>query len=242
MASVQVGSALSAGDVVDLPSPVRRSLDRSGVIGRPVPHSVELSQTGQIRSSPDQKWMKFTATELYVVDRPGFEWSAKMRIGGLGLGRATDTLNHGHGRMHVRLLGMVTVVDAEGPEMDQGALMRWLNETIWFPQVWATETINWSAIDDTSAVAAVVSGQRRVEAEFRFDKEGRVVDFVADRYRQVDDDFVLTTWSTPVTDYGPFEGMELPSGGSAVWKLPESDFEYIQLRVHSITHTATSRA
>ncbi len=165
-----------------------------------------------------------------------------MRIAGLGLGRATDRLTDGHGRMHVRLLGMFTVVDAEGPEIDQGAAMRWLNETIWFPQVWATDSISWQPIGETSAVASIESGEQRVEAEFRFDTDGRVIDFAADRYREVDGEFVMTPWSTPIIEYGVFDGMELPSAGSAVWSLNGSGFEYIRINVIGIRHHTQTRS
>ena len=94
------------------------------MIGRRIPDVVVLSQIGQIRSDTNKKWVKFGETESYTVAQPEFEWSATLRFAGLGLGRATDTLTDGHGRMHVRLLGILNVVDAEGPEMDQGALTR----------------------------------------------------------------------------------------------------------------------
>lgn len=123
-----------------------------------------LAQNGRIRSDVGRRWMKFSATESYSVVIPDFEWSAKMRVAGLGLGRAMDTPSNGRGRMHLRLLGALTVVDADGPEIDQGALVRWLNETISFLQVWATDTFSWKPIGQTSAVAVIELGPQRVRA------------------------------------------------------------------------------
>ena len=195
-----------------------------------------LTQTGVIRSAEDKPWMRFSASETYTVLEPGFEWSAALKMGGLRLGKAVDTFAEGHGRMHVRLLGLIDLVDAQGPELDQGALMRWFNETIWFPHVWATGLISWQPVDDISAVASLECHGQTVEAEFRFDPDGRVVDFVADRYRDVDGEYELRPWSTPITGYSSFDGIELPSRGSAVWALPDRDFEYIQLEINSIEH------
>jgi hypothetical protein len=222
--------------IADLPSPVLRSLRRSGIIGREIPAAVTVLQEGQIRSGPDRRWLRFTAQEEYTVDTPGFVWSAALKIGGLTAGRATDSLDDGRGRMHVRLVGLFTVVDEAGPEMDQGALMRWLNETMWFPSVWATDVVSWESIDEHSAIGSVSFGGLSARAEFRFDHDGRLVDFRADRNRDVGSGFEMTPWSTPLTEHDRFDGIELPSYGSAVWILDDGDLEYIRVRVTDVRY------
>lgn len=177
---------VDTGMVAELPSAVQRSLHRSGVVGGEVPAAVFVRQDGRIRTGADSRWFRFTAVEGFQLDPPGFGWSAALKIAGLALGRATDSLRDGQGRMHVRSLGLFTVVDATGPEMSQGALMRWLNETMWFPAVWATDVISWESIDQSSAVGSVRVGDVSVRAEFQFDDEGRLVNFLADRNRHAD--------------------------------------------------------
>lgn len=228
---------VDAARIGELPSPVQRSLRRSGIVGSEVPTSVIVRQDGEIRTDTDARWLRFTAVEEYQLDPPGFDWSASLKIAGLTLGRATDSLKDGHGRMHVRLLGLFTVVDATGPEMDQGTLMRWLNETMWFPAVWATDVISWESIDESSATGSVRVGDLAASAEFRFDHDGRLVDFRADRYRDVESGFVMTPWSTPLTEHTRFNGFELPSYGSAVWHLQDGPFEYIRIRVTDVRYT-----
>jgi hypothetical protein len=217
-----------------LPGPVDRCLRRSGVVGQPVPTAVNLSQVGQIRTSADAKWLRFKARETYTIDPPAFTWKAALKIGGVTLGKATDTLEHGRGRMHVRLLGLKDIVDATGPDMDQGSVMRWFNETMWFPAVWATELIHWQSIDDNSALGSMTVGDQTVEAEFRFDSMGRLVDFRANRAYDSDDGFEVRPWRTPITGYASFNGIELPARGSGVWELDDGDFEYIQIRVTDV--------
>ena len=224
--------------VADLPSPVQRSLRRSGLVGIEVPETVTVRQKGQIRTGADVRWLRFTAVEEYVLDPPGFDWKASLKIGGLTVGRATDSLRDGHGRMHVRLLGFSTVVDATGPEIDQGSLMRWLNETMWFPSVWATDVISWDPIDGSAAYGSVCVNGLSAGAEFRFDDAGRLVDFHADRYRDVESGYEMTPWSTPLTEHTRFNGIELPSFGSAVWSLDDGDFEYIQIRVTDVRYSS----
>jgi hypothetical protein len=220
----------------ELPEPVRRSLQRSALVGRPVPGAVTVLQDGRIRSSAEAKWLRFKARETYTIDPPGFTWRAALKIGGVTAGRATDTLAAGRGRMHVRLLGLKDIIDATGPEMDQGSAMRWLNETMWFPAVWATDVIRWQPIDDDSAIGSTTVGEQAVEAEFQFDPEGRLIDFRADRHRAIDDGFEVRPWRTPITEHANFNGIRLPARGSGVWELDDGDFEYIQIRVTDVRY------
>ncbi len=228
-------NTLDESSIEPLPAPVARSLRRSGVVGRPVPHRVRVRQRGQILLR--DTWLPFTAQEAYSLDPPSFTWVAAVRLAGLPIARAKDSLTGGKGRMHVRLFNLVTVVDASGPDMDQGALMRWLNETMWFPQVWATDVISWQPIDDTSARGRVTVGDLSVEAEFRFDSHGRLVDFRADRYRIDGNSSVLTTWRTPLEAHGRLGGVEVPIRGRAVWELGTGDLEYIRLQITDLRHT-----
>ena len=139
--------------------------------------------------------------------------------------------------MRVKLIGLFTPVDATGPEMDRASLMRWLNETMWFPAVWATDVIRWEEIDPTSARGAVTAAGITQAGTFVFDGEGRLTDFRADRERDVGDGFEMTPWSTPLIDHAVFNGIEVPSRGSGVWSLPEGTFEYIQIRVTGVEYS-----
>ena len=222
--------------IADLPEPVRRSLRRSGAVGREIPQAVTVRQQGRIRPNPASRWLPFSAIEDYTLAEPGFVWKAKLRVAGVPVGRATDSLDHGTGRMQVKLLGVVTVVDASGPEMDQGSVLRWLNETMWFPAVWATEVFSWEPVDENSARASITVGGQTHQAEFRFDEDGRLVNFLADRYRDTGDGFEMIPWSTPLSEHARFNGIEVPSFGSAVWHRPDGDIEYIQIRATDVSH------
>jgi len=225
--------------IARLPNPVGRSLLRSGVVDTEIPESVTVTQEGRIRTSADRKWLRFVARETYTLDPPGFEWDARLKMAGVTVGRAVDSLCQGRGAMKVKLLGLATIVDESGPEMDQGARMRWLNETMWFPSVWASDVMVWKPIDEGSAVGSMRIGGEETAGEFRFDEEGRLVDFRADRYRSVEEGFVLEPWSTPLTDHQRFGGIEVPSAGSAVWSPGGDDLEYIQIRVTDVRDITT---
>jgi hypothetical protein len=221
-----------------LPPPVQRYLRFSGVVGKPIPTTVHLKQIGKIRRAPDQAWLKINAEEFYSVNPPAFVWSAK--AGGLGLPimRGSDELMDGHGHMQIRLMGLIPLVDAQGEQMDQGTLMRYLNEMTWFPAAFLNENVSWKAIDDNSAEVTLTDHGKTVSAVLYFDQVGRLNDFVADRYYQIDNgkSYEIRKWSTPFTEYGEMAGLNLPIKGKAVWKLDDGDFEYIELEVTGIEY------
>jgi Family of unknown function (DUF6920) len=54
---------------------------------------------------------------------------------------ATDQFSDGHGSIHIKLLSLITVANACGPEMDQGSVLRYLAEMIWFPTAWLSDYV-----------------------------------------------------------------------------------------------------
>ena len=50
------------------------------------------------------------------------------------------------------------------------------------------------------------------------------------------------TWSTPVTGYGEFEGLRLPARGTAIYKLPGRDLEYIDVTITDLHYDTGAAA
>jgi hypothetical protein len=46
----------------------------------------------------------------------------------------------------------------------------------------------------------------------------------------------MEIWETPIIAYRNFNGLLLPSAGSAVWKLDAGDLDYIELEITSVTY------
>jgi hypothetical protein len=216
--------------LADLPEPVRRYLRYTGVVGKPFPGIIRLRQTGQMRLGPGQPWVPLDAEEHYSVQPPGFVWAGTARLGPLPVARARDMYAEGTGRMLVKVASLWPVADASGEQMDQAAMMRYLSEMIWFPAAFLAGNISFEPVDDFSARVTLTDHGRTAAGTLFFDLEGRVSDFVAERYRTADASSP-ETWSTPVTGYGEFEGLRLPARGKAIWKLPGGDLEYIDVTV-----------
>ena len=180
--------------------------------------------------------MPFGAEEYFAIDPPGFVWSARIGVAPLLAIEGRDRYLDGKGHMDFGALALVPVVSASGPELDQGALLRFLNEIMWFPAAALSPYISWEAMDADSARATMSYEGVSASAVFIFDAEGKPTNVEAMRYRQAGGRFVLDNWATPLSGYGEFEGVRVPTEGEAVWKLQSGDFAYIRLRVTDLEY------
>jgi hypothetical protein len=231
-------SLLTEADIAGLPAPVQRWLRHSQVLGKERPLTVRLKQEGRIRLEAGQGWLPYTAEEYYTTDPPGFVWFADVRMAPLLSVAGRDLYYDGRGSMDIRLLSLVRMVDAKGPALDQGALLRYLNETMWFPAAAVSPYIAWEGVDARSARATMSYGGVSAWAIFHFDEEGRLTSMVADRYSDVGGgQSALTPWETPIFEYGEFNGVRMPVVVGATWKQSSGDFDYIRARITAIEYS-----
>ncbi len=219
-----------------LPEPVQRYMTYTGVVGKAWIHTARLKYAGRFRRGPDQPWMPMTAEQVYTTNPPGFVWKARFKIAGLPLLRGYDTYKAGHGHMFGKLAGIFTIFDIRGEKLDQGTMVRYLNEMTWFPTAFLGENITWQGVDAHSAQVTFTDYGKSVSAHMVFDDEGRPTNFITQRYREIKGDFSLDTWSTPFTRYAVHAGLNLPTRGQAVWNLPSGDFPYADLEITEIEY------
>jgi Family of unknown function (DUF6544) len=74
--------------------------------------------------------------------------------------------------MFGKIAGLFTVFDARGPELDQGTMMRYLNEMTWFPIALLSDYVTWQAVDDLSFDVTFTDQGRSVTARFVTDGTG----------------------------------------------------------------------
>jgi hypothetical protein len=150
------------------------------------------------------------------------------------LGR--DAYVHGKGSMVIKMFSLIPIVSAGGSEIDQGSMMRYLNEMTWFPAAFLGKNITWQAVNDSSAEVTLTEKGKSVSALMQFNPDGKPVNFVAKRYRMAGKKYDLETWSTPFTGYGEFEGLKLPVRGQGVWNLKEGDLVYVELEITELEY------
>lgn len=224
---------ITSAKLAELPDPVGRWLRYSGLENRFPFHNAHLQQKGRMRTSSDGKWMDFSAEQWFTLSQPAFLWNAK--VGGSSLMQLSgrDKLLNGRGHMLIKLFSLLPVVDAQGTEIDQGTLVRYLSEIIWFPTAALENHIEWEALDDHRARARLTAEDQTVEGIFYFNEKGQVIAFEADRYYQRKGESTLEVWHIDISEdsYRPFHNILVPTKADVHWKLEEGDFHWLELEV-----------
>ena len=180
--------------------------------------------------------MPIKAEQYFNVDSVEFIWIAKVKVAPLVSIHAKDELIDGKGNLVVKLLGLIKVADANGYEVDNGEITRFLAECTWFPSAFLNDYINWEAIDNSSAKATINHNGITASAIFHFNERGEVTKITAKRYREVNGKFALEDWEGQIVEYKSFNGIIVPNKVNVVWKLETGDFCYDKVEIVDIEY------
>ncbi|KUO62572.1 MAG: hypothetical protein APF84_02150 [Gracilibacter sp. BRH_c7a] len=223
-------------DLDKLPSPVQRWLENSQVVGKDSVRDVRLKQTGVMRTEPDKPWMSFKAEQYFVTENPGFIWKAKINVAPMFHISGRDKYDEGKGNMLIKVLSLITLGDATGEEIDQGTMLRYLAEMMWFPAAALNDYIQWEAVDERSAKATMSYKGVTASAIFLFDENGDIASFSAKRYGDFGGQFSLETWSGSVKEIKVIDGIRIPTQGEVTWELEAGDFTWLKWEITEIEY------
>jgi len=222
--------------ITDLPLVVQKWLEHSNVIGKEFTQTVYLKQKGEMRTTPDGKWMPFKAEQWFTTQKPSFIWLADVKaVPGISLA-GRDKYENGKGHMLIKLLSLIPVVDAKGKEIDQGTMVRYLSEIVWFPSAVLNNYVQWEQVDSTTAKATMTYGGITASGFYKFDENGDVVSFEAKRYYDRKGGATLEDWFIQIEPNGfkGYEGVRIPTKAAVTWKLKEGDFTWLNLEISEI--------
>ena len=220
----------------DLPEPVRRYVRFAVGQDAPKIRTAQLRHGGLFRTSPKGRWLSIKGQEFLTISEPGFIWNATIPLLPFIWIEARDRLMDGRGNMLVKFCSLFTLVNASGKELDQGALLRWLAEAVWFPIGYLGDRIAWHPIDSRTAQATLTHNGLSVIANLEVDEEGRLVAIHGRRHRVENGRSELTPWRGMCSNYRQFGGMRIPTSVEVVWELSEGDFSYAKFEVSSIEY------
>lgn len=223
--------------LLPLPEPARRFMRFMGVVGRPKDFTLRIGWTGMFRLHPDKPAVACEAWQYNTGGEIGRVFVMKLRMGGVFPVVGRDLYVHRHGRMLIRPLDLFTVQDAQGPELDQGELVTWLNDAVLFaPSMLLTPAITWGEVDDRSFDLTVHDGDLTAKARVFVDERGAPIDFsTTDRF--LEDPYdpqrrrVRCRWTTPVDGFTEVASRPTLTAGRAIWHLPQGPYSYAELRV-----------
>jgi hypothetical protein len=195
---------------------------RRALGGNPAPlRLARLSQSGELRTSTrSRRWLSFTATQRVAPAAGEFTWTARVRLAPLVHLRVRDSLRDGEGSGEVRLWSAIPLASASGvPELDSGALHRYLAEAVWYPTALVpSASLVWRAMDERNAVATLTSHAKSVSLEFRFNEADEVADvFTPARWGRFDGRYRQVPWEGHFRNYQSRDGLLVPTEGEVGW-------------------------
>ncbi len=215
-----------------LPEPIQRYLGFAISEAAPALCTVRLKHGGFLRPKPNGPWLKIQGEEYFAVSRPGFVWHGQAETAEILWVDARDSLLGERGNMLVKFCSAFNVADAHGPEIDQGASLRWLAEAMWFPFALVGARIHWEPVDHRSARATLVQDGLPVAALFEVDAEGKLIRVSGERYYDAGQGKpVLRPWFGRCAEWRDFGGFCVPTSVEVSWILPEGEFCYVRFNV-----------
>ncbi len=189
----------------------------------PQGHGTLLQQTGEIRLSPEQAWMPFTAEQRIVADRTQFIWHARVKMAPLVTAVVEDAYEGGRGRLDAKIWGVLPVAHARGLDVDRGEAERYLAELPWCPQAFKQNSeLQFEPLDERSVRVWV--GDPETYVDLLFDADGDISG--ARTTTRVRGESGATPWQGRFWDYADFGDWRAPTRGEVWWDTAEGKFLY----------------
>jgi hypothetical protein len=141
-----------------------------------------------------------------------------------GVIAGSDRYLDGAGGMDWRLLGLLTVAHAEGPDVARSAAGRAGAEAVWLPTALLPRFgVRWSAGPADRVTAGFQVGDTSVELRLRLGAAGRITSLVFDRWGDPDNRgaFAQHRFGGEFSGYRSFQGLTIPSSGRLGWLYGE---------------------
>ncbi len=217
------GSQVRLNELTGLPAPVARYFARVLQQEQPAIQLAQFKQAGSLRTDAvGSRWLEFKASQIVAPPVVGFLWNARVAMAPLLHVRVRDALMEGRGSGQVSLLSALTIAAAQGnPEMNSGALHRYLAEAVWYPTaLLPSARLQWSAIDDSTAQATLTDNGVTVSLEFRFNASDEVAGiYTPARWGTFDGGYKQVPWEGRFSNYAIRGGMLVPSQAEVGWYL-----------------------
>ncbi len=227
-------------ELIGLPAPVQKYFRTVLKAGQPMVAAVSVEHAGTFNmSETGEQWKPFTSTQRVIIQRPGFDWEARIEMMPGVAARVHDAYISGEGLLHASLFGLVSIVNLRGTqEIAQGELMRFFAEAAWYPTaLLPSQGVRWEAVNDTSSKAMLEDGKITVTMLVRFNEDGLIESGRAEtRGRTVAGAVIPTPWEGRWSHYELRDGMLIPLEGEVAWMLPEGPKPYWRGRIINLNY------
>lgn len=235
---VAEGVAGAAAVPTDLPLPVARYFARVLPPGTPPIVEARLEQEAEFFVGGG--WKPLRASQTFIGEPPAFMWDARITMtAGLPV-LVRDSYIAGVGTMRGEVAGALAIVNQSGDRLlDEGALSRFVAESVWLPTVLLPgEHVRWDPVDERHARLQFTDRGLTVTLRVAFNDAGDIEEIhVADRPREENGRYVRTPWTVRCRDYATFDGIRVPVACAVEWQLPTGPLPYWRGRITRVRYT-----
>lgn len=223
-------------DLENLPAPLARYMKFSGVIGKKMIRSVHATHTGRFKPGKDKPWMPINGEYYLAAEPPAFSWYGKINlVPGLSV-VAFDSYADGKGRMLVKALSLLTLVDARSREVDLSAFGRCVAELTLAPTFYMNrDFVRCQQTGPDQLKCRMTDGHFSADAELFVNRDGSLEKIVVMRfYDRGGGKGTLERFTGKGADPKAYRGFVLPSKLDGYWNLSEGDFHYVSFEIDRI--------
>lgn len=211
-----------------LPKPVQRYFKNVLKEGQPYISYIRLTHGGYFKTGSGKDWVKIQGEQYFTAENPGFLWKGKTT-----LFTAIDKYIKNEGALTVRLLSIFRIVNSRGEKINQGELLRWLGESVWFPtNLLPSEKLQWLPIDDSSAKLIYRHNDMEVFYIVTFNEKDEITQMETERYMNEN----FESWVGTLKNYKEINGILIPTEIEALWKLDKGDYPYANFKINEIDY------
>jgi hypothetical protein len=219
-----------------LPESAQRYLRHAIAPGTPLASTVRLRMHGEIKL---KRWLRFTAEQS--ITAPGeMIWRATVRMHGLPI-RGFDRLMNNEGAMRWKLLGIIPMMTASGPDITRSAIGRVAAESVWLPSMLCGDGARWTGSDSRHPHATLSIQGQATELTLTIDNSGALSAVQLSRWGNPGGgEFHYASFGGVVEEQGTFGGYTIPTRLRVGWYFGterfERDGEFFRVKIDEATY------
>ena len=225
-----------AASIEQLPRPVANYFRTAITNGHPIVRAAIATQQAEFYVNGG--WRPLTATQHFTASPPAFVWDARIVMAPILPAMVRDSYVDGRAAMQASLYGAYTIVNQiDKPELNAGALQRFLGEAVWFPTaLLPSSTLSWQPRDDRSASVTLTDGAASATLLFEFGDDGMPATISGDRYKEGGGHYTMQPWQIRCDQTAVQDGLSIPMRCEVAWINNGARESYWRGRITSINY------
>jgi hypothetical protein len=232
------GKLYPSHDVDSLPTVLKDYLKQCGfVMNEQLTHCHIKWKYTYLKMALGRKWLPLKCEQVnFIPEAARLALMETKLFGFIPIG-ARDKFQNGKGNMLFKLINLLTITNATGPEIDVAELVTILAEAVLVPPYFFQPYITWEQMGRYSVKGTIAYDDIKASGVFYFNEHNDFLRFeTEDRYYNNSGKFEKYKWSAYAWNYKTMNGFSQPLNFMAVWNMPNMDYPYFKGRVNKIKY------